>query len=48
MDDAPPLLQVRDLAVEFRSGAATVRAIDGVSFDLARGETLGKIGRAHV
>ena len=46
MDDAPPLLQVRDLAVEFRSGAATVRAIDGVSFDLARGETLGIVGES--
>ena len=37
-------LSVRDLVVEYRSEGKTVHAVNGVSFDLAKGKTLGLVG----
>ncbi len=42
----PVLLDVRDLAVSFGSGARTVEAVKGVSFDIKRGETLALVGES--
>ncbi|MXN65243.1 ATP-binding cassette domain-containing protein [Stappia sp. GBMRC 2046] len=41
-----PLLSVRDLKVEFPTRRATLTAIDGVSFDLKKGEVLGVVGES--
>src|SRR5512144_1478902 len=40
------LLSVRGLKVHFRSKGATLRAVDGVSFEIAEGETLGLLGES--
>jgi oligopeptide/dipeptide ABC transporter ATP-binding protein len=52
-DATPPLVEVRDLVKHFpiRGGVlqrtiANVQAVDGVSFDIRRGETLGLVGES--
>lgn len=41
-----PLLEVRDLRVEYGRRRETVRAVDGVNLDLEAGETLGIVGES--
>jgi len=41
-----PLLQVRDLRVYFNTTRGILKAVDGVTFEIGRGETLGLVGES--
>ncbi|MGE3305093.1 MAG: ABC transporter ATP-binding protein [Rhizobiaceae bacterium] len=45
MTDAP-LLSVRDLSVAFTQGGRTLTAVDHVSFDIGKGETVALVGES--
>ena len=39
-----PFLRIRDLTRHFAVGGRVVKAVDGISFDVRRGETLALVG----
>lgn len=45
-DDSDIVLDVRDLKTEFTTRWGTVRPVDGVSYSVRRGETLGVVGES--
>ena len=46
LDDKETVLDVQDLQTHFRTKFGTVKAVDGVTFSLKRGETMGIVGES--
>jgi microcin C transport system ATP-binding protein len=46
MTEMPTVLSIKNLHVTFGMGAASVKAVRGVSFDLRRGETVALVGES--
>lgn len=42
----PPLLSVKDFSLEFRTRSGTVHALENVSLDVRKGETVGIVGES--
>ncbi len=46
MNGADTLLDVVELSTVFQTPGGDIRAVDGISFSVARGETLGIVGES--
>ncbi len=46
MTTQPPLLDVRDFSLEFRTRSGTVRALEGIDLQLHKGEIVGLVGES--
>jgi microcin C transport system ATP-binding protein len=46
MSESDPILSIRDLSIAFGHGAREVLAVDRVSFDISKGETLALVGES--
>src|SRR5207344_3276169 len=46
MNANEPLLSIRDLSIAFGRGARESRAVDRVSFDIGKGETVALVGES--
>jgi len=44
--DAEPVLSVRNLRTVFHTDRETIRAVDGIGFDVRKGETVGIVGES--
>ncbi|MGL4440668.1 MAG: ATP-binding cassette domain-containing protein, partial [Bosea sp. (in: a-proteobacteria)] len=42
----PPVLDVRNLSIEYRTSRSVVRAVDGVSFSVPKGAIVGLVGES--
>jgi oligopeptide/dipeptide ABC transporter ATP-binding protein len=45
-DDVAPILKVEDLEVTFVAGGRTIRAVNGIGFEVRRGETVAIVGES--
>ena len=45
-NDLTPLIEIRDLRTWFHTDAGVAKAVDGVSFGIGRGETVGLVGES--
>lgn len=46
MNEATSIIEVKDLSVHFGRGDGLVKAVDGISFSIAHGETLALVGES--
>ncbi|PSR06123.1 MAG: ABC transporter ATP-binding protein, partial [Bacteroidetes bacterium SW_10_40_5] len=46
MGNQAPLLEIKNLVTDFRTEEGVTRAVDDISFDLHKGETIGIVGES--